>query len=866
MLVCFFLSGACGLVYEAIWVRMLSLVFGVTVYAVSTVLSVFMGGLALGAVAAGRVIDRRRDALRIYGLLEIGVALYAAATPALIAAINPVYAALYHAAGAGGLGLTLIRAVLAMAVLLPPTALMGATLPVLTRHLTRTETAMGRKVALLYAVNTFGAVAGTVAAGFWLMPALGLRETLWSATALNCLIGIAALALSTGNTGAEPESEQKAGSQTRALSDGVTSESVSASSPQDTPFAPGAPPLTAEQRRACWVFGVSGFTALACEVLWTRLLTFYLNNSVYAFTTMLAVFLFGIAAGSLMAGAMLRRGWVRRRLTALGTVQIGIMALVFASLRLYPELPRLFYALLGGAPLASWSQALALMAVQAALVMLPSTLLFGATFPLAAETFAAAGRAAGRSVGALYGWNTIGSILGALIAGFGLITTLGLKGAFLVLMALNLGIGIFVMAQPLFDDLRRSRIGLATALPLLAIGAGCAVYASAFRALPDGLMLPAMKGRLGDSIIFYREGLVDTVAVNEFPMLGGRRERMLFFGDGRGTSGTFTVEENRLSAYLPLFLSPREVRDALIICLGTGNTLAAPALWDTTRRVVCAEISRDVWDAAPWFRRTNAGAWTLPKVQPRVEDGRTFVLAAPDASFDMIALEPPFLHTASVVNLYTDEFYRECRRVLRSGGVMSQWFSYIEYGPEEMKMLFRTFQNNFPHTYVFDQAYWACAVLVGSDQPLEFDLGRMKARLDRQPRVEHDFAETGLTDLPRLLSYFWMGPEDLRAWCGAVPLITDNRTVVDFTSPRGVGAGFGFDKSQGGLIINTADPQTGEDRWTRLWLERFDLMNAERRPLEPMITNWGGVDPEEFRAAVARERARRVFGWKLWVE
>lgn len=840
---CFFLSGACGLAYQAIWVRQLQLVFGVTVYAVSTVLCVFMGGLALGAVLAGRVADRRTDALRLYGWLEVAVAVYAAATPWLIEIVNPIYVALYHKVGGAGLGLALVRAGLAMIVLLPPTVMMGATLPLLTRHLTQRAAAMSGHVAWLYAVNTFGAVAGTLAAGFMMLPVMGLRTALLAAAVVNIMVGLAAIwlgRLKADGTGGTAKQVQPA-----TIGHGS----------QDA-----CPTLTTEQRRACWVFGVSGFTALAYEVLWCRLLTFYLNNSVYAFTTMLAVFLFGIAAGSLAVAPALRRGWVKRPLVALGVAQIAIMALVFASLKIYPLLPKIFYELLGERPLTSWGQALALMFVQAALVMLPATLLFGATFPLAAQTFAVAGSAPGRSVGRLYGWNTVGSILGSLAAGFGLITAFGLKGSFLILMSLNLGVGLLALAHGV--GRMKNWLGLPAAVAAL----GLIVFASSFEKLPAGLMLPAMKGRLGESIIFYREGLVDTVAVNEFPMLAGRTERMLFFGDGRGTSGTFTVEENRLSAYLPLFLCGHDVKDALVICFGTGNTLAAPAMWDTTERVVCAEISRDVWDAAPFFRRTNVGAWAREKVQRRVEDGRTFVLASPDDSFDMIALEPPFLHTATVVNLYTDEFYRECRRALRPGGVMSQWFSYVEYSPEEMKMLFRTFQNNFEYTYVFDQAYWACAVLVGSDEPLDFNLALMQERLDRQPMLLEDFELSGLRDVARMLSYFWMGPDDLRAWCGDAPLITDNRTVVDFTSPRGVGAGYGYDKSQGGLIINTADPESGEDRWTQIWRERFDMMMGARKPLGPMVGDWGNFEKEEFEKAVEAEVARRVFGWKLWVE
>lgn len=313
LLVCFFLSGATGLVYEVAWTRSLVLVFGTTTFAVSTILAAFMAGLAAGALVFGRLVDRRGRALRVYGLLELGIAAWAVALPFVLPALEPLYRAVWAQYHPSFPLLSLLRFGICFLLLLVPTMLMGGTLPVLVRHFERREGGLGRQAALLYGLNTLGAVLGAAAAGFVLLPGLGLDATNKLAASFNIEIGVLALSLS------------------RAERPGLRSEAL-----------PPPPP----RKGAAWRAGVltsaalSGFVALLAEVAWTRGLTLVLGSSTYAFTTMLVTFLLGLAAGSLVMTRLLPRSLDLVWTLAMLQGGIGVASLVGAHL--FAELPLLY--------------------------------------------------------------------------------------------------------------------------------------------------------------------------------------------------------------------------------------------------------------------------------------------------------------------------------------------------------------------------------------------------------------------------------------------------------------------------------------------------------------------------------------------
>ncbi|HLA38895.1 MAG TPA: fused MFS/spermidine synthase, partial [Candidatus Glassbacteria bacterium] len=411
--ICFFLSGASGLVFEVVWMRKLSLVFGSTVHAVSTVVAVFMGGLALGSWLFGKLADRGQKLLRLYVWIEAGIAASGAAISlGLLPVLDTTYVFLHRLGLGSGIGLFLVRFFLSVAIMLGPTVLMGGTLPVVGRYLVRSRSELGARLGSLYGLNTLGAVAGTLAAGFWLIMLYG--ETATCVVAAFCNLTAAALALavvaSTGDTVSEETPDEDKKKQQPIYSD------------EKIAWVP-------------WLFGVSGFAALAYEVLWTRALIYFVGLSVHAFTIILACFLVGIALGSLIATSIVDR-W-RNLFHLFGALQWVIALSALASLPLIGQLNLIYQKLnlLLGAN--TWTQiTLVKFCLCLAVLGLP-TLAMGAAFPVVNRIFIRRRSALGRGVGALYAANTAGTILGSLGAGFLLLPLFGISGSLVAVALIN---------------------------------------------------------------------------------------------------------------------------------------------------------------------------------------------------------------------------------------------------------------------------------------------------------------------------------------------------------------------------------------------------------------------------------------------
>jgi spermidine synthase len=798
LLLLFFGSGASGLVYQVVWMRALTLTLSVTVYAVTTVLCAFMGGLALGAALAGRLADRLERPLLAFGLVEIGVAATGAAAPRVLLALGPAYGWLASSLGDAGPALILARFLFASAVLLIPCTLMGMTLPLLSRAAIAREDEVGRGAGGLYAVNTLGAVAGCVAAGFLLIPASGLTATSTAAAAVNLLVGVAAVARGRRAAGAP----------------GATA-------------APAAADRGLSRRAAIGVlaFGVSGFTALGYEVLWTRALEQFVHNSTYAYTAMLAMFLLGIGGGSAATAAWADR--VRRPAVLFAAIQMAIGISVVGALLVYMHLldwiPAVASAL-GG--VASWSRALVLIFGVAGVILLGTTLLFGASFPFVARVAVDSVDAVGRRVALAYTVNTAGAILGALAVGFLLLPALGMRGAFLALVGLNLTAGVLLFAG---------------AAPPRATGLAAAVAASvlagALFLAPPRLFEATFAARYGE-LLLYREQITDTVMVTQ----DAQGNRFIRYGDGRGTAGTPTVAEDRSYAHLAMLLHPAP-RRILNICFGVGNSLSSVAQYDV-EHVDAVELSPGVARAAPFFARTNRNVLHDPRIHLTIQDGRNYLLSHPDR-YDVIRLDPPELHTAGIVNLYTREFFELAREHLAPGGIFSIWVN-IAYTPErEIRMIARTAAESFPHVTIWHSPYLYSWVINGSAEPRPPDLALLSRRFS-EPRVRGDLASIGIDDPLEFLSYFVMGGDEVARFAGEVPVITDDRTRLDFTLPRSVESFFG--------ISNSITDDWLVDLMSRkeTVLAKAARMCVHKRPVLPHLANPEslGLDGAEMRAGL----------------
>ncbi len=788
----FLLSGAGGLVYEVLWIRRLTLVFGSGLFATSTILATFMGGLALGAFWLGRKADAQRRPLEMFGWLEIGIGVYALSIPAILEAVLPIYRAVYAGHEGDWTSINATRLALSAAVFFLPTLLMGGTLPALSRYLSAERGRLGETVGKLYAVNTLGAVLGCLAAGFVLIESLGLRGAELATAGVNLVVGTTAVAVARR----APRSEERALPRDR--------REAAAGEPRNLVLA---------------AYSLSGFAALGYEVVWARLLTFFLGNSTYAFATMLGTFLFGIGAGALVGARFVER--IADPFRTFAWMQVGIGASMGLGLAFYPESPYLYGALAQVVPPSSWLGWLVLRFAIAAAVLLVPTLLMGATFPLAGRLYFAARGTIGSDVGSLYAGNTVGAIAGSLVVGFLVVPALGVRNSVVAMIAVNAAVAA---AMALRGTPRRTAIaGMAATLAVVAAVA-----------LPSDVFLSAVKRSFpNDEIVYYREFPSATVFVTR----SEDGERWMHFSDKRASGGTMNLPGHRFWGHLPALLA-KERRSALVIAFGSGLTLGAVAT-HPFEDVACAEICEGIREPARLFPESG-GVLDDPRVRLIFDDGRNVVLGT-GKTFDVIVAEPPLLETAGVVNLYTEEFYRLVKDRLSPGGVFCQWVPSFEFRREEHALILRTFLEVFPDATFWGSPLYGDTVLVGGHGPVPLDVAEMSRRF-AEPRVRKDLEESGIADLAELLGYFAMSPGRLREWCGEGPILTDDRTVLDFRMPR---------------LRAGATPWRKTTFWRRSFVVPPDVLAMQRgESVAPHLRM-----PEEGREAFL-ERLRAVEGAK----
>lgn len=723
LLVLFFASGACGLIYQVLWLRLLSLVFGVTVYAASTVLAAFMAGLALGSALAGRIVARSGRPLRVFGLAEILIGLSALSTPAAFDAASAVYQRLYHVSPESLAVLTGARLIVGFAVLLVPTVLMGLTLPVLSASPLVQGLRFGARVSALYAVNTMGAVTGAVLTGFYLIGAIGIERSFWLGAAINITVGVMALVLDRRVRTLPPA---EAENRTDALA----------------PVWSQPPPSV---RAIGIVVAISGLVALALEILWFRMLVQYLAATTYAFTTMLATVLFGIAVGGALAARLLRRprDWV----AWLACIQLATACAALGSA-----------IFLGWSYGAGWRTSGELQASAAAI--LPVTLLMGLGFPIAIHIAAspAAGDSAAtiaRRVGRLYSLNVLGAIAGALIGGFLLLPLLGTRRALITLAAVSgASAALLVASHP-----RRNRLVTAFAVAVV-------VFVVLANRVPDPFAASYGRRYGGDMREFWREeGIQTSVSVHASEF----RRSLYLDGLHQANDTPDMVRLHRIIGHLPMVLHPSPV-DALVIGLGGGATSGAVSQHPV--RVQIVELSQSVRRAAPFFAHVSYDVLNQPNVHVRVDDGRNFLLLSGE-KFDVITADIIQPIHAGAGNLYSREYFNLVRRALKENGIALQWIGHRP--PIQYRLIMRTFLDVFPHATLWLDGN----LMVGSMTPLQLDPTRLSSKRAHPPtRAALD--EIGLTSFAVLKSWYMAGPDQMQRFVGPGLLLTDDRPLLEY--------------------------------------------------------------------------------------
>ena len=738
-----FVGSVCAaLIYEVVWFQLLELVIGSSAVSMAVLLGTFMGGMCLGSFLLPRVVPAAVHPLRVYAWLEAGIGVMGM----LILAGMPVVGGAYTSwAGTGVVGI-LLRGVVAGVCLLPPTLLMGATLPAIARWVERTPDGVAW-LGFFYGGNTAGAVLGSLLAGFYLLSSYDVAVATYVAVGLNVAVAAVAMLVAT----------------------------LAPHAPSDLP-QPARPPVASHASTAVYlVIGLSGFTALASEVIWTRLLSLLLGATVYTFALILAVFLTGLGLGS-SAGSVLGRR-VRQPRVALAWCQIGLcVAMAWTAYVLAQALP--FWPVNPGLAPNAWAQ-FQLDLVRCLVAVLPGAVLWGASFPLALASVASRDDDPARLVGGVYAANTLGAIAGSLLSGLVLIALLGTRRSEQVLILVAALAGLVLLAEA-----GRSAATLTTAAALAAL------MALSVQPIP-GLFVAFGRytaTQVGQAdVIYVGEGWNASVAVSE------RSNGVRNYHNAGKVQASSEPQDMRLQRMLGHLttLVPRTPRRVVVIGCGAGVTAGAVSIDPAVEHETIAEIEPLVPRVvSTYFSAHNFDVVRNPKVRVRVDDARHFLFTTRE-TFDAITSDPldPWVKGAAM--LYTREFFELAKSRLNPGGVVTLFVQLYESNSAAVKSEIATFFEAFPHGMIFANTFNGAGydlVLLGQVEGTRIDLDELEARV-RRPEYEavaKSLADIGMPSVVDLFATYAGSAEDLTPWLHGAQINRDRNLRLQYLAGRGL--------------------------------------------------------------------------------
>jgi len=752
LLLLFIGSGCAALIYEVVWFQLLQLVIGSSAVSLGVLLGTFMGGMCLGSLFLPRIISARQHPLRVYAALELGIGAFGI----LILFGMPVVSGAYTAWGGSGIAGITFRGLAAGVCLLPPTMLMGATLPAMSRWVKATPDGVSW-LGYFYGGNTAGAVIGSLLAGFYL---LRLHDTLFatfSAVALNVLVAVVALL-------------------------------VARATPYDA--AEAAPATAATPAPGAWAvyvtIALSGMTALAAEVIWTRLLSLLFGATVYTFSLILAVFLLGIGIGSSI-GSALSRGSVRPRV-ALGWCQMALCgAIAWTAYMLSDSLP--FWPINPSLATSPWFN-FQLDLARCLWAVLPPAILWGASFPLALAAVASEGQDPARLVGGVYAANTVGAILGSVGGSLLLVTWLGSQHAQQALVIVA-GLSALLMLEPVpTSDTGVPRSQLAGTIPIVVAAVIAALLARNIPPVPPILVAYGRYAatRIGQAdIIYVGEGWNASVAVSRLP--GG----VLNYHNAGKVQASSEPQDMRLQRMLGHLttLIPKDPKRVLVIGCGAGVTAGAASIDPKVEQLTIAEIEPLVPRVvSTYFAEHNFDVVRNPKTRVQLDDARHYLQTTRE-TFDAITSDPldPWVKGAAM--LYTREFFELVKAHLNPGGAVTLFVQLYESNTEAVKSEIATFMEAFPNGVVWGNTQEGRGydlVLLGQVEPSHIDVDAIQQRL-QQPeyaQVRYSLSQIGMNSAVDLFSTFAGTASDLRPWLRDANINRDRNLRLQYLAGLGL--------------------------------------------------------------------------------
>lgn len=800
---CFFLSGATGLIYEVLWARMLGLVFGATTLAVSTVLAAFMGGLALGSALSGRIGGSVKRPVRAYGWLEIGIALYALAVPFLFSLVDNLYAVIWQQFHPGFFAFSLWRFLLSCLMLLVPTTLMGATLPLLSAALLRSAGQTSTSITRLYTRNLAGAICGCVIAGFLLLPVFGVRATIYIAAVINILIGIVTILADRKVATVPAEAVGVLPVSSNQLTPGTINSDNLGDAAFDKSASEARAPIenvaalrSGKDINDAWFWlacaFISGFVTISTQVAWTRMLTMIIGSSTYAFTVVVALFLVGLAGGAYVVARGNFSGKLRESVLR---AELFTAVSLYLSLVVANKLPGLLVTTGLRLQINSWSGLLILQILSVALLILLPAFLMGMVMPLVL-VWAGANlpNKSVRLVGRSYAVNTIGAIVGAFGAGFVLIPKFSTRFTILFAAALCL-IVAGAAYQPKADardrDLQRGfAVGLTLVLVILmfifaprmnladlSVGAYDSlvrVLAKSRGGVDDGTV--QQRGPEIHELLMYEEGPTSTVSVRKDWNITS-----MAINGRTNASDREDMPTQVMLGQMPLLLAPH-ITNALVVGYATGVTTGA-MLQSPVESVECVELEPATVRGSRFFEHVNNQPLNDPRLHLIIDDARTYLRVTP-TRYDMIVSEPSHPWVPGVANLFTREFFQLGRERLSDQGIFVQWLQIYQLSSDSLRSVLGTFHETFPYLLVFRvEGAWRGKdlLLIGSKTPLTLD--RIKERIS-DPRIAAELARVNINSEAEVRAWYVCDETKLAPAVAGAVINTDDNMHIETTAPR----------------------------------------------------------------------------------
>lgn len=791
-----FCSGLTALIYQTIWSRQFRLIFGASTYATAAVLAIFMGGLGVGSLLLGKRADGKARPLEFYGNLELLIAATAALSQPLLWIAGRIYVALGGSSVLGLGGASVVRLVLAALVIGAPTFLMGGTLPAAARAIETGDDVRRRRVAVLYAANAVGAVAGALLSTFWMVETFGNRKTLLIAALVNLLVGVVARAVARGEAPlAEPAVETRTGG-------------------ADVPVPP---------RFVFAASAVTGFAFLLMEIVWYRMLTPLLGGTTFMFGLVLAMALLGIGAG----GAVYSFWRSDRAASAVAfaltcALEAAAMALPFAlgdRLAVFANFLQPLGRIGFGGHILSWSMV-------TLITVFPAAFVSGIQFPLLIGLLGSGRDEVGRDVGAAYAWNTAGAIAGSLAGGFGLLQLLSAPGCWRAVIALLAALAVATIFLAVPD--RRTVTATAAA------GLAAAAFVAAFAVGPTAVWrhsgigagrspniqslneLREWERSARRTILWDADGRESTIALRN-------DQDLSFFVNGKSDGSAVADAGTQVMSGLVGAALHGGPRSALVIGLGTGSTAGWLGAVDSIERVDVVELEPVVLRIAAACRAVNHDVLNNPKIHVHIADARETLLASRN-NYDLIVSEPSNPYRAGVASLFTREFYDAAAVRLNRGGLFLQWVQAYEIDADTLRTVYATIGSIFPHT----ETWWTTEgdlLLLASRDPVMHDVDVLRRRLASEPLASAMRNSWRTETVEGFLSHFVASAAVTAALSStAAGLNTDDQTLIEFGFARALGGRLPLRISElltfaQHLGASRPSPVRGEVDWNAVALE-----------------------------------------------